>query len=154
MLLHRFESDEVKPKPQIVEHNGFRFLFNTYTNLHLRNLQFHFLESEGRQAMGRARVNTERCKVIIYSNYPFQEACVTDEEKALGLQSFEQRANSPLCDFVNEDDLYIPTDITDSDYCYEYNESFEYDSLSCDQSECNPLPCDLIDATELDYSHM
>lgn len=141
-----FESDEVKTNAQIVEHNGFRFWFNTYTNLHLRNLQFHFLESEGRQAMGRARVNTERCKVVLYSNYPFQEACVTDEEKALGLQSFEQRANSTLCDFVNEDDLYIPTDITDRDYCYEYEyyESLEYD----------PLPCDLIDATELDYSYM
>ncbi len=131
---------------QTVEHNGFRFWFNTYNNLHLRNLQFHFIESELIQAVGRARVNTELCTVNLYSNLPLKNACVTDEEKELGLQSFEQRANSPLCDFVNEDDLYIPTDITDSDYCYEYeyNESIEYD----------PLPCDLIDATELDYSYM
>ncbi|OYQ62309.1 hypothetical protein B9G53_22835 [Pseudanabaena sp. SR411] len=131
---------------QTVEHNGFRFWFNTYNNLHLRNLQFHFIESELIQAVGRARVNTELCTVNLYSNFPLKNACVTDEEKELGLQSFVHRANSPLCDFVNEDDLYIPTDITDSDYCYEYeyNESFEYD----------PLPCDLIDATEQNYSYI
>ena len=69
-----------------------------------------------------------------------------DAEVSNRSRPLASRRNSPLCDFVNEDDLYIPTDITDSDYCYEYeyNESIEYD----------PLPCDLIDATELDYSYM
>jgi len=140
---------------QTVEHNGFRFWFNTYNNLHLRNLQFHFIESELKQAIGRARVNTELCTVNLYSNYPLPEACVTDEEKELGLQSFDHRKKSPLGDFVSEDDLYIPTDITDSDYWnHEYNESLEYDLLLSDLSEYDPLPCDLIDATELDYSFM
>ena len=85
----------------------------------------------------------------------WQYACVTDDEKELGLQSFEHRKKSSLCDFVNEDNLYIPTDITDSDYWnHEYNENLEYESLISDLSEYDPLPCDLIDATELDYSYM
>lgn len=136
---------------QTVEHNGFRFWFNTYSNLHLRNLQFHFIESELKQAIGRARVNTELCTVNLYSNYPLPEACVTDEEKALGLQRFAHRANSSLSDFDNETDLYIPTDITDSNYCYGIS---EYEAVPYDQSEYDSLPYDLIDSTELDYSYM
>ena len=72
--------------PQIVEHNGFRFWFSAYNDPNLRMLQFYFLESELRQAIGRARVNTELCTVTLYSNYPLLEACITDEEKENGLQ--------------------------------------------------------------------
>lgn len=76
------ETTDFKAFQQTVEHNGFRFWFNTYENKNLRNLQFFFIESELRQAIGRARVNTELCNVLVYSNYPLQEACVTEEEKS------------------------------------------------------------------------
>jgi hypothetical protein len=76
------ETTDFKAFQQTVEHNGFRFWFNTYENQNLRNLQFFFIESELRQAIGRARVNTELCNVLVYSNYPLPEACVTEEEKS------------------------------------------------------------------------
>jgi hypothetical protein len=84
---------DYKTCQQIVEHNGFRFWFNTYKNEHLRKLQFMFIESGMVQAIGRARVNTELCKVQIFSNYPLPEACVTEEEKRLGLQNFDYSIN-------------------------------------------------------------
>lgn len=75
------KTSDFKTHQQTVEHNGFRFWFNTYDNEYLRSLQFFFIESELKQAIGRARVNTELCTVNVYSNYPLPEACVTQEEK-------------------------------------------------------------------------
>ena len=71
------KTSDFKTHQQTIEHNGFRFWFNTYDNEYLRSLQFFFIESELKQAIGRARVNTELCTVEVYSNYPLPEACVT-----------------------------------------------------------------------------
>jgi len=75
---------------QVVEHNGFRFWFNAYDNLNLRHLQFYFIETELRQAVGRARINTETAHVYLYSNYPLPEASVTKDEKVIDRERLEQ----------------------------------------------------------------
>ena len=76
-------SDFSKIGQKCVEHNGFRFWFNAYDNDNLRHLQFYFIESELRQAVGRARVNTEPAHVRLFSSYPLPEAAVNADEKAL-----------------------------------------------------------------------
>ncbi|MBH8563746.1 hypothetical protein I8748_16370 [Nostoc sp. CENA67] len=76
-------------RQQCVEHNGFRFWFNAYDNDYLRNIQFHFIESELKQAVGRARVNAEPAFVKLYSNYPLPEACINDEELSESMQKLE-----------------------------------------------------------------
>jgi len=90
------KTSDFKTHQQTVEHNGFRFWFNTYDNEYLRSLQFFFIESELKQAIGRARVNTELCTVEVYSNYPLPEACVTLEEKESGLERFKNISKSQL----------------------------------------------------------
>ncbi len=72
-----------------VTHNGFRFWFNAYDNEHLRLLQFYFIESELRQAVGRARVNIEPAYVKVLSSYPLPEAAINEEEKAIGRQRLD-----------------------------------------------------------------
>lgn len=81
---------------QIVEHNGFRFWFNAYDNLNLRHLQFFFIEAELRQAVGRARVNTETAHVYLYSNYPLPEASVTEDEKAIARERLSQSKSAQV----------------------------------------------------------
>lgn len=82
-------SDLSKIRQQCVIHNGFRFWFNAYDNEHLRLLQFHFIESELRQAVGRARVNTELAYVHLLSSYPLPEAAVSEAEKSSGRHRLE-----------------------------------------------------------------
>lgn len=77
--------DSYEFENQIVVHNGFRFPFSTYNNQDLRSIHFYIAQTELRQAIGRSRVNTEPCKVYVYSNFPLPEACVTDGEKVLAL---------------------------------------------------------------------
>lgn len=81
---------------QVVEHNGFRFWFNAYDNLNLRHLQFYFIETELRQAVGRARVNTEIAHVYLYSNYPLPEASVTEDEKAIDRERLKQARSTQV----------------------------------------------------------
>lgn len=82
--------DFAKAEQQCIQHNGFRFWFNTYENEELRRIQFYFIESELRQAIGRARVNIEASRVLLLSNYPLPEACVTKDEKNKGERKLEQ----------------------------------------------------------------
>jgi hypothetical protein len=82
--------DSYEFERQIVLHNGFRFPFSTYNNQDLRSIHFYIAQTELRQAIGRSRVNTERCKVYVYSNFPLPEACVTDDEKALALDRLQR----------------------------------------------------------------
>ena len=46
----------------------------TYRDELLRTIQFHLIESELEQAVGRARTLTERCNVRVYSNFPLRRA--------------------------------------------------------------------------------
>lgn len=76
--------DFSRVKQQPVHHNGFRFWFNTYDNEYLRSIQFHFIETGLKQAIGRARPYTEPCTVKVLSNYPLPEAAIGKEEQNLG----------------------------------------------------------------------
>ena len=85
--------DSYEFENQIVLHNGFRFPFSTYNNQDLRSTHFYIAQTELRQAIGRSRVNTEHCKVYVYSNFPLPEACVTNDEKALALNRLQRETN-------------------------------------------------------------
>ena len=85
--------DSYEFENQIVLHNGFRFPFSTYNNQDLRSIHFYIAQTELRQAVGRSRVNTEHCKVYVYSNFPLPEACVTNDEKALALNRLQRETN-------------------------------------------------------------
>ncbi|OBQ05484.1 MAG: hypothetical protein AN482_16510 [Anabaena sp. LE011-02] len=96
-------------KQQQVIHNGYQFWISTYNNQDLRNIQFYFIESELKQAVGRARPNTEPVTVHLFSNYPLPEACISDEEIEAGkikLQiNKELVANTELEEFVFDEEL-------------------------------------------------
>ncbi|OUL17829.1 hypothetical protein [Nostoc sp. 106C] len=92
-------------RQQQVISNGFRFWFNAYDNEELRNLQFYFIESELKQAVGRPRVNTEPVSVKLYSNYPLPEACINDEEIQIGRQKLER--NKASLAISNKSDSYF-----------------------------------------------
>ncbi|MEI6428561.1 MAG: hypothetical protein WCO45_09285 [Pseudanabaena sp. ELA607] len=85
--------DSYEFENQIVLHNGFRFPFSTYNNQDLRSIHFYIAQTELRQAIGRSRVNTEHCKVCVYSNFPLPEACVMADEKALALDRFQRETD-------------------------------------------------------------
>lgn len=82
--------DSYEFENQTVLHNGFRFPFSTYNNQDLRSIHFYITQTELRQAIGRSRVNTEYCKVYVYSNFPLPEAYVTDHDKALALNRLQR----------------------------------------------------------------
>ena len=57
---------------QKTEWNGYKFKFQTYDNPDLRDIQLSLIESELKQAVGRARTLTTDAEVNIYSNFPLQ----------------------------------------------------------------------------------
>jgi len=59
-----------------VVHNGFRFRFTTYGDALLRTIQFYIIESDLEQAVGRARLLREKCKVYLFSNFPLRQALI------------------------------------------------------------------------------
>jgi hypothetical protein len=84
-VLGILKSGDSIPKPQRkkINYNGFSFPFTTYDDPKLRDIHLHFVESELRQAIGRARPYSEACKVVLLSNFPLPEAFIVgvDEEK-------------------------------------------------------------------------
>lgn len=64
---------EIKPNTK-VEYNGYRFLFTTYADKILRNIQFYMINSEIEQAVGRARLLRCDCTVNVFSNFPLSQA--------------------------------------------------------------------------------
>ena len=60
--------------PQVVEHNGYRFTFTTFSNEDLRKIQFWMLESELEQAVGRSRLLRNECTVHLFSNFPLSQS--------------------------------------------------------------------------------
>jgi hypothetical protein len=68
------ETADMKMQRQSVLHNGFRFRFMTFASSQLQRIQFHFIERELIQAVGRARLVRENCTVHVYSNYPLPQA--------------------------------------------------------------------------------
>lgn len=60
---------------QRIVHNNLEFKFFTFENQFLRNIQFFYIESELRQAVGRARlVRQKDSDVLLFSNFPLEEA--------------------------------------------------------------------------------
>ena len=68
-----FDEDE-EMSPQVVEHNGYRFTFTTFSNEKLRKIQFWMLESELEQAVGRSRLLRNECTVHLFSNFPLSQS--------------------------------------------------------------------------------
>lgn len=58
----------------LITHNGYRFWFTTFKNENLREIHFWMIESELEQAVGRARLLRNRCKVRLFSNFPLSQA--------------------------------------------------------------------------------
>jgi len=58
---------------QMIEWNGFKFKFNTYDNLDLREIQLSLIEAELIQAVGRSRGLREDVTVYLYSNLPLKQ---------------------------------------------------------------------------------
>lgn len=73
-----FDEDE-EMTMQIVEHNGYRFLFNTFADENLRSVQFWMIESELEQAIGRARLLRHDCTVHLFSNFPLKQSEMVTE---------------------------------------------------------------------------
>lgn len=55
---------------QKIQYNGFEFMFNTFDNKDLRDIQLPLIESDLIQAVGRARTLRNDCTVEVYSNLP------------------------------------------------------------------------------------
>ncbi len=55
-----------------IEYNGFKFMFNCYDNLELREIQLGLIESDLIQAIGRARTLRTDATVEVYSNFPLR----------------------------------------------------------------------------------
>ncbi|SFM36262.1 DEAD/DEAH box helicase family protein [Pelosinus propionicus] len=67
-----------------VEHNGWKFRFTSFDDKVLRAIQFYILESQLEQAVGRARLLRNQCKVNLFSNFPLNQAkmiCDFDYDK-------------------------------------------------------------------------
>lgn len=73
-----FDEDE-EMELQTVEHNGYRFSFNTFRNKNLRAVQFWMLESELEQAVGRARLLRNECQVHLFSNFPLSQSKMVED---------------------------------------------------------------------------
>ena len=70
-----FDDDEAMSL-QFVEYNGKRFWLNTFRDEDLRSIQFWMLESELEQAVGRARLLRNSCKVYLFSSFVLSQATV------------------------------------------------------------------------------
>ena len=57
---------------QKVEYNGFRFKFNCFNDMLLRNTQLSLIESDLLQAVGRARTLRTHATVQVFSNFPLR----------------------------------------------------------------------------------
>ena len=73
-----FDEDE-EMTMQMVEHNGYRFSFNTFADENLRAVQFWMIESELEQAIGRARLLRHDCTVHLFSNFPLKQSEMVTE---------------------------------------------------------------------------
>lgn len=81
-LIGKYLGYEQKGRMSItrVEHNGYSFPIMTFKDPDMRNLQFHFMESELEQAIGRARLLRYPCTVYLFSNFPCRQAKIIQDE--------------------------------------------------------------------------
>lgn len=62
------------PRMRRISHNGCRFVFVTYEEELLREIQMYAIESELEQCVGRARLLRNNCTVYLFSSFPCQQA--------------------------------------------------------------------------------
>jgi len=70
----KFDNGSLMPsvKNRIVEWNGFKFKFNTFSHAELREIQLSLIETEILQAVGRNRILRNDCVTHLYSNLPLK----------------------------------------------------------------------------------
>lgn len=66
--------EDEKPRMRRIEHNDYSFVFMTYSDTLLREIQLYFIESELEQCIGRARLLREECTVYLFSGFPCEQA--------------------------------------------------------------------------------
>lgn len=93
----KFKPSDFKMHYQKVKHNNIEFPIQTYDHEGLRQIQFFCIESEVRQAVGRARLLREPAKVLLLSGYPLPEACLTEEEKLTNKVRVNKLKEQKLC---------------------------------------------------------
>lgn len=59
-----------------VNRNGFNFPFMTFKDELLQAIQLWMIESESEQAVGRARLVSNKCTVNLYSNFPLKQCSI------------------------------------------------------------------------------
>lgn len=62
------------PRMRRISHNGCSFVFVTYEEELLREIQIYAIESELEQCVGRARLLRNNCTVYLFSSFPCQQA--------------------------------------------------------------------------------
>ena len=93
----KFKPSDFKMHYHKVKHNNIEFPIQTYDHEGLRQIQFFCIESEVRQAVGRARLLREPAKVLLLSGYPLPEACLTEEEKLTNKVRVNKLKEQKLC---------------------------------------------------------
>ena len=68
-----------------VIHNDLEFRIVTFNKKELQWIQFHFIEEQIKQAIGRGRALRNMIIVYFHSSYPLPESCLTEKEKYIGL---------------------------------------------------------------------
>lgn len=63
-----------------IEYRGYKFSLMTYKQKELRELQLYFISKELEQSIGRARLLRNDCKVIVFSNFPCEQADLVQED--------------------------------------------------------------------------
>lgn len=63
-----------------VESGGYEFKMMTYPEGALQDLQIYFIRRELEQCIGRARLLRNDCKVVVLSNFPCEQAELTQED--------------------------------------------------------------------------
>lgn len=90
------EAHDFSIKQQEINRNGFRFWFNAFDSEKLRDIQFYFIETGLKQAIGRGRPYTMPCTVKLYSNYPLPESSIDEAEQELGRKILQQNIGTHL----------------------------------------------------------
>jgi len=76
-----YKTSDFQMSNQTIERNGIQFNLKTYAHKGLRNIHLSLMESELRQAVGRARLLREsEGKVLLLSKLPLPEACINEEK--------------------------------------------------------------------------
>lgn len=72
--------EDFRPHRQRIEYNGYSFLYTTYKNELLREIQAYSISSELEQAIGRARLLREDCTVFLFSSFPCEQAQIHEKD--------------------------------------------------------------------------